>query len=473
MTALWPHQRAAVEQLAPLKRGMLFMDMGTGKSRTALALIERWQCARVLILAPKSVVTVWPKEFSKAGFTSWRVCALSTGTVRDRADAMKTQALCAEVEGQPFCAVLNYDAVIHGDMPQALKGIAWDCIVLDEAHRLKASRGKQQKVVLDIVAQRGAVPHRLGLTGTPMPHSPLDVFAPFRIVNPNVFGWHYKPFEERHTVYSPERKRKDGQKFREILGYQHLDDLQARMAPHVYRVTSDEVLDLPDAVDVERYCLLEPKARRVYNDLEADLRAQIGAGEVTAANALSKLLRLAQVANGFASVVDGETYLSALQIIGSEKADLLREVLEDLPHDEPVVVFGRFHHDLDVIHEVAQGLKRRSCELSGRRNDLEPWQAPNGSPQVLAVQLKAGGLGVDLTRSRYQVYFALDYSLGDYLQTRKRIHRPGQTRNVTYIHLIAAGTVDERVYAALAARQEVVNSVLDGLGAVGMRRRAA
>ena len=95
------------------------------------------------------------------------------------------------------------------------------------------------------------------------------------------------------------------------------------------------------------------------------------------------------------------------------------------------------------------------------RNELAAWQAGQGN--ALVVQLKAGGLGVDLTRAHYQIYFSLDYNLGDYLQTRKRIHRPGQTRAVTYLHMIAAGTVDHAVYAALAKREEVATSVLAGL----------
>ena len=212
-----------------------------------------------------------------------------------------------------------------------------------------------------------------------------------------------------------------------------------------------------DTVDQQVYCLLDPATQRVYNGVADDLRAKLDAGTITASNALTRVLRLAQIANGFAT-----DDLGQLVPLGTEKADLLGEVLADLAPQEPVVVFGRFVEDLASIARVAQAQGRAYHEVSGRRNDLAAWQ--DGEGNVLGVQLQAGGVGVDLTRARYQVYLSLDFSLGNYLQTRKRIHRPGQTRNVTYIHLLAAGTVDETILTALQQRRDVVTAIVDGLG---------
>ena len=91
-------------------------------------------------------------------------------------------------------------------------------------------------------------------------------------------------------------------------------------------------------------------------------------------------------------------------------------------------------------------------------DELKRWQA--GEAPVLAVQIDSGGVGVDLTRARYAIYYSLGFSLGSYEQSLARIHRPGQTRPVEYIHLLAEGTVDEKVMAALARRSDVVNTVL-------------
>jgi len=83
---------------------------------------------------------------------------------------------------------------------------------------------------------------------------------------------------------------------------------------------------------------------------------------------------------------------------------------------------------------------------------------------VLAVQIQAGGIGVNLTRARYSVFYSLGYSLGDYEQALARVHRPGQTRKCTHVHLISKGTVDEHVYKALQDKADVVEYILRKLG---------
>jgi SNF2 family DNA or RNA helicase len=200
-------------------------------------------------------------------------------------------------------------------------------------------------------------------------------------------------------------------------------------------------------------CQLGADARRAYRSLKRNLMAEIDVGEVTAANALVKLLRLQQITGGYIRTDDGQDVQ-----IDSAKMNLLRDVLEDIDPQEPVIVFCRFHKDLEAVNRVADETGRRSLELSGRMDELKQWQA--GEAPVLAVQIDSGGVGVDLTRARYSIYYSLGFSLGSYEQSLARIHRPGQTRPVEYIHLLAQDTVDEQVMAALARRSDVVNSVL-------------
>jgi SNF2 family DNA or RNA helicase len=117
-----------------------------------------------------------------------------------------------------------------------------------------------------------------------------------------------------------------------------------------------------------------------------------------------------------------------------------------------------------ALLDEAERLLTRALELSGRRDQLKEWlEDKSNDKPILAVQIQAGGVGIDLTRSRYGIYYSLGFSLGDYLQSLARIHRPGQTRPVAYYHLLIRGTVDEIIMRALAARQNVVDSVLEEL----------
>jgi SNF2 family DNA or RNA helicase len=132
--------------------------------------------------------------------------------------------------------------------------------------------------------------------------------------------------------------------------------------------------------------------------------------------------------------------------------------MDGLAQGEPVIVFARFHADLDAIHRVAGKQGRSVGELSGRVNQLAAWQA--GECDVLAVQIQSGGVGIDLTRAHYVMYYSLGYNLGEYEQSLARPRRPGQEHPVTYYHLIAKGTIDSIVYRALAKRRRVVDEVL-------------
>ena len=141
----------------------------------------------------------------------------------------------------------------------------------------------------------------------------------------------------------------------------------------------------------------------------------------------------------------------------------MADILEDLPADEPVAVFGRFRSDLEAVHAAAKSVGRQSLELSGRRKELEDWQA--GKAPILAVQIQAGGVGIDLTRCgdqncAYVLYLSTGHNLGDYEQSLARVHRPGQERTVFYYHILAKDTIDERIFKALRARKNVVESIL-------------
>lgn len=107
---------------------------------------------------------------------------------------------------------------------------------------------------------------------------------------------------------------------------------------------------------------------------------------------------------------------------------------------------------------------RRYGELSGRdKEGLNERAEMSDQIDLIGVQYQSGGVGIDLTRACYGVYYSQTWSLGDYLQSLKRLHRPGQERTTMYYHLVAAGTVDEIVYRALSKREEVVDAILGGL----------
>lgn len=453
-TTPWRHQIEAFQfAMERLLRGagaaLLALEMGVGKTLVALMVLAAMAARRILICCPLRVVPVWQQQIERHLDLPLIVVTLddSAGSVANKKKLAEETLRLAEATGRPLAVIINYDSVWRAPFAEWAEQQPWDLIIADESHRLKAPGGKAS---LAFKRLRSKARARLALTGTPLPHSPLDAYAQFRFLDPSIFGPSFAAFRQKYAVMGGFQKK-------QVTGFQHLDELEAIMKTITFRVSKD-VLDLPPETHVTYECDLSPEALRVYRELEEDFVAEVRDGRVTAANAMVKLLRLQQVAGGWVKTDDGQYHR-----VDSAKQNLLADTLEDIGPNEPIVVFCRFHADLDGVHEAAKSAGFGSLELSGRRDELKRWQ--DGEAQVLAVQISAGGVGVDLTRARYSILYSLSFSLGEYDQCLARTHRPGQLRAVLHIHLVAKHTVDERIQHALDRRAEVVGSILQEIGA--------
>jgi len=441
---LWEHQRDAVMFVKDLDGAMLAMDMGTGKTLVAIALMDGWNSRRVAVICPKSVIPVWPSEVEKHSRHEWKVSAETRGSVAKRAKAAARTLYVAERTGQRAMIVVNYEACFRNDMANFLLGRKWDVLVYDEVHHIKSPSGKQSRFCakLSKMAKK-----RLGLTGTPMPHSPLDIYGQARAIDPSVFGTYFTSFRARYAVMG-------GYGGHEILRYQNLDDLNRRFYSFAFRVRKEDVLDLPPTTATTRYCTLSKEEARVYIGLEDDFYAWLDAGEeVTISNALVKLLRLQQCTSGYVNSDNGE-----MVRLGTSKLDAFSGWLEDLPLREPLVVFCRFVADVEAAAERCVESGRTVSRLYGKMHELEDWQ--RGKTDVLVTQVQSGSEGVDLSRACQAAYLSVGFSLGRYEQSLARLDRPGQTRSVTYTHFVAENTVDCKVLAALAKRKAVIQSII-------------
>lgn len=417
------HQTEVADWARPRQAAMFALDMGTGKTFAALL---------TLGLNRPGVETL----------------LLHDGTAKRRAERLR-QAL-ATSSGKTLVVVVNYEAVWRAELGKVIEATPWSAIVLDESHRIKSPGGKASRWLAKLAAKHQHA-KRLCLTGTPMPHSPLDLFGQFRFLDPQVFGTSFTGMRARYALCHHQFHSK-------VIQWKNQDELAAKLDAHSWRVTADEVLDLPDAIHDVIPVSLSAATMRFYRQLEKEMTAEIAAGTVTVSNALTKLLRLQQATGGYARTED-----SGLVLIDGlpSKAAMLEDRLLDLAETEPVVVFCRFRSDLDDVAATARRLGREYAEVSGERKDLERWQQAEAT--ILGVQIASGGVGIDLTRAAFAFYYSMGFSLGDYEQSLARLRRPGQTRCVRYYHLVAPSTVDEQVYAALRERRNVIDAVLTQL----------
>ena len=466
MTQLWTHQQQAVDFAMGCREQrrhgtLLAMGMGTGKSACALEVANRTGARRMLIVGPKAVVSqnAWGSQFMQHGGGRFRYALLNKGNGQVKVREAQRTLSQATAHGRVCALVVNYESLWREPLASWVTGeFKPDLLVLDESHRIKSPRGKASRFVSEKLATgvRRRDGFTLELTGTPMPHSPLDTWAQFRAIDPEVLGPSFVRFRSRYAVMG-------GYENRQVLRFQRLDELQERMAPFTFRVSSD-VLEFDEPIVATVQVALPPDVRRAYKSMEDDLVAQLEIGEVTAANGLVKLLRLQQFTSGAARVDDTEE----VQVIHTAKEDALLEVLED-SMQEPVVVFGQFNHDQDVTHRAAErcGVTRPSFELSGRVNELETWDQMSRAgvtpAPVLAVQIASGGTGINLTAAGLGVYLSTGFNMGQFDQSLARLNRPGRQPLVRFLHIEAADSIDTRVRAVLRSRANLVDGVLNAL----------
>jgi SNF2 family DNA or RNA helicase len=444
-TQPWDHQLEAIDSAAGHRGFMLAMEMGTGKSLTAIGLMHAWGARRVLIACPLSVVGVWPRELDQHSEWGWHIARLDRGSVREKASEAARAYEIATTDGHPVAVIVNHESLWREPFGSWAKRTPWDLLVVDESHRAKAPGGKLSRYLQALGMQ---VKRCLALTGTPLPHSPLDAYGQFRFFAPSAYGRSFQRMRDRYAVMG-------GYENKQVVGWRNMDEFERVFSSRSFQARKQDVLDLPEEIDARRTCRLEPRAMKLYRQLEEMFWIDVGKGEVTASNALVQLLRLQQITSGTIGTDDGE-----LEHVSTAKEELFADVLSDFPQGEPIIAFARFHADLDAIHRVCEKQGRRHGELSGRRRDLTPEARMPEDIDVLAVQIQSGGVGIDLTRASTAIYYSLGFSLGDYLQSRSRLHRPGQRRNVTFLHLEAEQTIDGKVLDALSKRQKVVERIL-------------
>ncbi len=442
------------------RNNCVFASGNTGKSCITVHAVAAAKARKVLILCPTAVRGVWRREFRKFSPAGYKpevlVLDRKSWTVARKAKAAKEFIHIMGVRNVPAVVVINYESAWRPDFEKFSLGVEWDFVICDESHRIRNPQANASKYAAKLTPVSRK---RLALSGTPMAQSPLDIFGQMRFLDPGVFGTSWSRFRNHFAVSGPFGAD-------HIVSYKNQEELAEKTALLWLHAGKECLKNLPPTTSSVLEGELSPESRKVYQDLEQELFAEVRGGVITVANALTKLLRLAQITSGFINVqeIDPETGattgLEKATQLGNEKIEILCDLLEDIPADEPVVVFCRFKEDLARIQSLAEKLGRAYGEISGRRRDLTQDSTMPEWVQLMGVQIQSGGVGIDLTRACYVVHYSPTYSLSDHEQSLARCHRPGQTRHTHFWQIVLRGTADEVIYRALQKRRDIIEEVM-------------
>ena len=405
-----PHQRAAAHCASKLAGYGLFMEQSTGKTYTtlmAIEAVERETCGLHLIVAPKNVGLNWKNEIHD--FCGKKSIALQFKGLQFDRTRVLLEALRLRKSGdfENVYVIVSYQLAVN--CARQLEAVKWDTCILDESHNIKSPSTKRAKVMPRL---REASLRRYVLTGTPIGNSFLDLYTQLEFLEEGLSGFSsFGAFKSFYGQWTPA-----GNGLSVLTGMQNLPLLQERIAMCSFLIKKHEAMpDLPaktcSVIGVE----METEQRLIYEriatEIMIEIENEINSGKnanITANNALVRLLRLAQITSGFV-VYDKELNVETDELLPAQierfdpnpKLEELVTYLKEMPQDSKAIVWCCFVQDIKQIR-ARLALEGIDCvTFWGQTNDVDRNIAVtrfNQDPKcrVFVGNPTAGGVGLNL-----------------------------------------------------------------------------
>tara|TARA_R100000773_G_scaffold10258_1_gene9509 strand:- start:2571 stop:3995 length:1425 start_codon:yes stop_codon:yes gene_type:complete len=447
-TEPFAHQKEALTECWDKKSYALFMEMGTGKTKVLLdnigALRSQNMINGALIIAPKSVYTVWYNtEIPKHLNVEYDMMLWKSTTVRQKlVDFMLKPAIKLKI------FVINVEA-LSGE-----KGIFWAeefckrnnvLIAVDESTCVKNYQAKRTK---NIIKLRKYSSYRRILSGFPTPKNPLDLYTQCNFLDPKHLGFNsIVAFRNRYCHF--ETLYLGGRQINVPVGFTNLAEIEAKLKNFAYRKTKKECLDLPDKLYVKRGIPLTDEQKILYRDIRTQARANLKGKELTVTNVVTEILRLHQITCGYFKSREGE-----IQDVKNNRLDTLIEICEET--DQKIIIWATYVYNIEQIKKALE--KKFGVEsvvtfygqtTSDQRTEAIERFQNDPKCRFFIGNPSTGGMGITLTAAGIVVYFSNSYNAEHRVQSEDRAHRIGQNQKVTYIDFVAEKTIDEKILQAL------------------------
>ena len=378
----------------------------------------------------------WPQEIGKWEHLNHIRYSVAVGTEKERLHALRKQA---------SLYIINRENV-----PWLVEktDFSYDAIVIDELSSFKNWGSKRFKALMKV---RPLAKRVIGLTGTPSGNGLMDLFAEFKVLDMGVrLGRFITKY--RQDYFKPDKR--NGQV---VFSYAPLPGAEERIYEKIADITismkAADHLRMPELIESEYSVRMDEAEKKMYDSMCEQLVLQMKGDEVTAANAGVLSGKLAQMANGAVYADDGATLH-----IHDRKLDALEDIIESM-NGKPLLVAYWFRHDAERIE------KRVPCVRLDTDDAIARWN--RGEIPVALIHPASAGHGLNLqSGGSTLVWFGITWSLELYQQTVARLYRQGQSANTVVVrHIIAEGTIDERILRALKRKDKTQTALIDAVKA--------
>lgn len=447
ITDLQPHQREAFAKQVRSRVGALFMDMGTGKSRTAIELAHYRanRVRNVVWFCPVSLKETIRHEICKHTDARPEDICVFDDKVNQRSVDMNCDWYVVGIESMSSSVRLKFAAnsiISERSM-----------VIVDESSYIKGHRSARTNWITQI-SHRAR--YRLILTGTPITQGVQDLYAQMRFLSPKILGYSsFYSFSNNHLEYS---EKYPGM----IVSAHHTEWLAAKIQPYVYQVTRQECMELPQRLYETRVCRLTDDQHCEYENAKYRILDMIDEdGELNSYAIFQLFTELQQIASGFVRCKENGQLID--KELDHHRLDILAQVALECDPEAKIIVWAKYRHDIKAIRKTLAGTFGNDCceQYYGDINERDRaeavarWQDPQGARFLVATQ-STGSHGLNLTEANYVIFYNNGFKYSDRIQAEARIHRYGQEKQVTYIDVTTDAGIDKRIHDALEKKGDTL-----------------
>lgn len=452
-TRPFDHQRKAFYMSRDKEAFGLLMEQGTGKTKViidnAAYLYSKSQITALVIIAPNGVHRNWLEKEIPEHMPEWcpveSVYYYSGMTKKHRMKFSDT--LFAEDCLRVFS--FNVEAFVSNAAVTLMNKILMTnsvMLVVDESSRIKRPGAKRTKTITKFSKQ---AKYRRIMTGTPVTKGPEDVYSQFKFLDPNILGYDsFYSFKAQYCIMG-------GYENKQIVSYQNIAELTRNIEGHSFRVLKKDCLDLPPKIYQRHHVEMSPKQKKLYNEMRKEFIAEMEGETIDAPEAITRLLRLQQIACGWFPTENGNKPIDEK----NNRLHALFDVLEEI--DSKVIIWARFKADLKAIERaLGEFAVSYHGDISNDARALAVERFQN-DPKIkfFIGQPQSGGIGLTLTAADYAVYYSNSFDLEVRLQSEDRCHRIGTKNTVTYIDIECRGTIDKKIITALRNKKNLADAI--------------
>ena len=466
-TKPYNHQKDIFEKIRDLPEFALLMEQGTGKSKVIIDnfayLYKKGSIDAVLIVAPNGVHRNWiNEELPKHLPNDIEYESMFWENQKSKNKSFKSEFLQLIQSSKLAILTTNIESF---RVDNAYFNFLTFCtrrnvmMVVDESARIKNPKAQQTK---NVVKLGNYCLYRRILTGTPVTHSPFDLYSQFEFLNKAIIDHSsFYSFKNYFGIFEKKTNWGSNRQYDELKDYRNLDELKTLIDPHSYRITKDECLDLPKKIYSKRYFALSNKQTDLYNNIKEDFIIKLeNEPEVSVPMALTRMMKLQQVTSNFVALDD-----SKYKQVGDEnpRLDTLLDIIKDTPKDESIIVWCRFTFDIETICECLHNEQISFCRYDGKTKANERSQNlldfQEKKCRVFVANPATAAEGLNLYVANNVIYYSNSFKLGERQQSEDRCHRIGQDKNVLYYDLVAENTLDFKIIQILINKQELANLI--------------